>query len=192
MCVIKLKIDGEMFKTVLRDEMSQTIKYCGQSYPIFEFILMKQVGRIEWYKDWEEIDGFYYSEVKFGSSMVLDKIKKLTRDSEIMRGCRVSIYMTTSDKYGYYQVDNGFTDVGFSIKSEKFYYDKLVSDVKNIDTLGDKFKINLKEMMKIGIYRFNKDVTGRNVYSFFVNSDRYQENLLTNSIDRLGIDVFSV
>lgn len=192
MCLIKFEIDGEMFKTVLREEMSQKIKYCGKLYPIFEFILMKQVGRTEGYRNWEEIDGFYCSEVKFDSSMVLDKIKKLTRDSEIMRGCRVNIYMSTPGKCGYYQVNDGFTDVGFSIIRDKSYYEKLVKDVKNIDIFGERFKINVKEVTNFEDCFVDIPRTERTVYSFFVNSDRYQENLLTNSIDRLGIDVFSV
>ena len=143
MSFIKLKIDGNTFNTVLRDEMLQEVKYCDKKYNFFEYILISRVGRIEWYKNWYEIDGFYYCEVKFCSSMVLNKLKKLTLDHEIMRGCRVDILMTTCDKYGYYQVENGFTDVGFSIKNEKIYYEKLVSDVKRTSEFGSVFKLNL-------------------------------------------------
>lgn len=146
--IIKFKISAEQFNSILKDEMEQTIKYCGKDYSLFEYVLETKVGRIRWVKEWEVIEGFYYFEARFYSNMVLHKIKKLTLTHELLRNCNVSLYMTTSDKYGYFQIVNGFTSVGFCIKDSKWFYDKLIHDFTNIKSLGDNFNINLKQTIK--------------------------------------------
>lgn len=187
MSTIKFKINTQSFNQILREEMSQTITYSGKDYKFFEYVLSTKVGFIESYKDWEEIDGFYYSEVKFTRSMILDRIKNLTTFNEIFRKCLVDVYMTTREKYGYYQIENGMTKVGFSIKDQVTFYDKLVNDSSNLEKVSDGFNISMSETIKRyfnHVYTDSKELVSK-VYSLFVNDTDYESSRLNVAIELL-------
>jgi hypothetical protein len=192
MSIIKFKINTQSFNQILRDEMSQKLTYSGKEYKFFEYVLSTKVGHVVSYKDWEEIDGFYYSEVKFAKSMILDKIKNLTTLNEIFRDCLVDVYMTTRDKYGYYQIQSGMTKVGFSIKDQVSFYEKLVSDSANLEKVSDGFNISMSETIRTDSNRIFGDskLLARKVYSLFVNDTDYEGSLFNDAMSMLK-EVFS-
>jgi len=183
MAIITFGIDSQTFNQHLKEEMAQNLQYCGRSYSLFHYVLEARVGRLRGVKEWYEKDGFYCYEASFYASKILDKIKQLTLSEEIFRGCKVDLYMKTYDKFGYYQVDNGFTETGFSIKEEKFFLDKLIMDFHQMEGVMDTFKINLHESVGVPgeVYR-DRDL-GRKVYSFFVNKAGYDKKRLSDAIE---------
>ncbi len=184
MTIIKFKINALSFNQIIRDEMSQKINYGGKEYQFFEYVLTATVGKLESYKDWEEIDGYYYSEVEFSESMVLDKIKKLTFIDAIFRDCLVDIFMTNRQKYGYYQIQGGMTKMGFSIKDQPYFYEKLVEDSAHIENYGGEFNISMSETIKTDSNRLSKnsDEFTRKVYSLFVNDTNYESSRLNDAM----------
>lgn len=193
MCIIKFKIDSNSFNSVLSDELSQTVTYAGQKKPFFEQVLALSVGRIDWYKNWEEIDGHYYCEVRFFNKMVLNKIANLTKSGQILQNCRVDVYMTTNEKYGYFQIHKGVSEVGFCIRDQRFYFEKLMLDVGQINDETGTFKITITESTQI---EDEYDADGvpitheKKVYSFFANRPGYEISQLNRAISGLKEDVF--
>ena len=172
MATITFSVPADSYINTLRSEMEQQVTYCDKTLPFFEFVLMSKVGPIEQYQDWVLNGDVYTAQVSFYKSMILDSIKRLTHGNEIFRGCDIDIFMTTREKYGYYQVNNGFTHGGFSVKSFEYFYDKLLSDLSLVRDKDTSFKINLTELVKsVDPYTIGIPVVGeRKVYSLFSNS----------------------
>lgn len=172
MATITFSVPAESYVNTLQSEMGQQITYCDKTLPFFKFILMSKVGQIDQYQDWKLDGDIYVARASFFKAMILEPIKKLTLNSEIFRGCNVDVFMTTREKYGYYQFKDGFTHAGFSVKAYEYFYDKLLSDLSVVSTKDVSFKINLTELVNsTNEYALGMPENGeRKVYSLFSNS----------------------
>lgn len=172
MATITFSVPAESYVNTLQSEMGQQITYCDKTLPFFKFILMSKVGRVDQYQDWKLEGDIYVARASFVKALILEPIKKLTLNSEIFRDCDVDIFMTTREKYGYYQFKDGFTHAGFSVKAYEYFYDKLLSDLSVVNSKDIKFKINLTELVNSSNeYALGMSENGeRKVYSLFSNS----------------------
>jgi hypothetical protein len=101
--------------------------------------------------------------------------------------------MTTNEKYGYFQIHKGVSEVGFCIKDQRFYLEKLMIDVGRINDETGAFKITMTEATQS---EDECDVNGapityeKKVYSFFANRPDYEISQLNRAISGLKEDVF--
>jgi len=186
MIKVMFKVEQNAFEENLAVEMSQVVRYAGEVMPFFKYVLHANGGHIFSYTDWSLNDGFYSCEVGFSATMVLSKIKQLTKTNHILQQVKVDLFMMTRTKVGYSQVEDGFTEAGFWILNEDMYYSKLVSDIDKIKDKQDKIKISLTESEKIGDHMgfLKEDIPERikRVYSFFVNRSTFNKTKLVNAL----------
>lgn len=183
MSIVKFVVDSKSFESNLESEMNQMIKYGGRYYSILEFVLKTRIGELRKMGNWNKEGDFYSLEVEFFKDMVLVDIRKLTIGFEIFRDCVVDVLLKTKKKIGYYQVVDGSSRIGFSIKNESNYVNKLIEDVSKIDHLGNSFKISLTETILTD--RDDGECWGGvegNVYSFFRLNDHIDVTRLNRAL----------
>jgi len=189
MTTITFSVPADSYVNSLRSEMGQQVTYCDKTLPFFKFVLISKVGQVGHYQDWTLEGDVYIARASFFNAMILDPIKTLTLDSEIFRSCDVDIFMTTRKKYGYYQLKNGITHAGFSVKAYEYFYDKLLSDLSEVKAKNVAFKINLTEVVNSSNeYALCMPENGeRKVYSLFSNSPEVAYSRMLSAANTLKV-----
>ena len=164
-------------------EMMQMPTYCHERTPFFRLLLDSRVGYVSEYSDWRYDGQYYVAEAVLSGTKTLEKFKlRMTSDLTCLHDVLVFVSVKSSDKFGHYQIKNGFTRAGYSVKNDPTLIGQLKRQIRELDGSEDKVKVNIKE-----IAGEQDDLYERNSYAFFINENTYQKEGLMEAAELIAL-----
>jgi len=164
-------------------EMMQMPTYCQEHTPFFRLLLDLKVGYVSEYRDWKFDGQYYVAEAVISGTKILDKFKlQMTSNLRSLHDVLVFVSVKSSDKFAHYQIKNGFTRAGYSVKNDPNLIGQLKKQIRELDGSEEKIKVNIKE-----VAGEMDDSYERNSYSFFINENTYEKACLIEAAELLSI-----